>query len=410
MSTLSLPTLKSFSGERKPLKRLHTTNHPPVPEVDGVDGTSEESEQYDDDDQNPLHRSPRWILGARVAAIRSGASLGFSIFHYSDPRAPPPTKTIWLDSTLSKWRGRKLIAVDVFDPIPKSEQGPRMPDAKRLAVINFHGGGFFLGRGTDDRHWVGALNLSLDAIVFSVNYRLAPSYPFPTPVEDCADAILQICARAAEFKFDSVILSGFSAGGTLSLASWSLLNNPEGWGYELPCAAPSIDGFALFYPGLDWSIPRWKKRQTCEQPSLALASGLTDLIDASYIHPPRTIEERRDIRLSPGRMPDYLVDKLPPVHMCMCEHDMLRAEAHAFVERLRDRGREVTARVVEGERHAWDKPPPMWQKPSALVEYTAAIARIKGWLDGAGGGSSSSEGDLSDEKGAIPMGDSDVSS
>jgi len=373
MSTLSVPTLKS-TRVRKALQRLRSTDHLPLSTIPAVQDEDEE------DDQNPLQNSSRWVLGARVAAIRSGAYLGFSIFHYSDPKAPPPTKTIWVDSTLSKWTGRQVIAVDVFDPIPKSEHKKKIPDGKRLAVINFHGGGFFLGSGTDDRHWVGALNNSLDAIVFSVNYRLAPSYPFPTPVEDCADAVLQICGRADEFRFDKVILSGFSAGGTLSLASWIILHYPQQWGYELGRPVPPIEGLALFYPGLDWSIPRWKKRQNCAQPGLALPKSLTDLIDASYIYPPRTIKERRDLRMSPGLMPDELLDELPPIHLCMCEHDMLRAEGHRFVNRLRDRDKEVTARLVTGERHAWDKPPPMAQKPSASVEYTVAIAHIKGWL------------------------------
>jgi acetyl esterase/lipase len=326
--------------------------------------------------------------------------LGFSIFHYSDPKAPPPTKTIWLDSTLSQWSGRQVIAVDIFDPIPKSEHKKKIPDGRRLAVINFHGGGFVLGSGTDDRHWVGSLNNALDAIVFSVNYRLAPSYPFPTAVEDCADAILQICGRADEFRFDKVILSGFSAGGTLSLASWILLHDPEQWGYDLQKPVPPITGLALFYPGLDWSIPRWKKRTTCAQPDLTLPASLTDLIDASYIYPPRTIKERQDIRLSPGLMPDHLLDKLPPIHLCMCEHDMLRAEGHRFVNRLQDRGKEVTSRVVMGERHAWDKPPPLLQKRSAAVEYTATIAYAKGWLSQEGGVRGGD--DTGDKKNVVP--------
>ncbi len=76
---------------------------------------------------------------------------------------------------------------------------------------------------------------ALDAVVFSVNYRLAPSYPYPTPVEDCLDSIIQIVMRCAEFGIDPdrIVLSGFSAGGNMALATWIMLQQPEKWGYQL---------------------------------------------------------------------------------------------------------------------------------------------------------------------------------
>src|SRR5204863_5351578 len=191
----------------------------------------------------------------------------------------------------------KKIKVEIWASPHDSVLGCR---AKRPAVINFHGGGFVLGQGTDDARWAGAVMAAIDAVVFSVNYRLAPDYPFPTPVEDCADAILQIWSRADEFGIDRdrIILSGFSAGGTLALASWVLLQNPIRWGYQVPSLQPSVAGLALFYPALDRTISRQRQRQSCSRPDLTLSKYLTDLFDASYMYPPFTRTERGDLRLS----------------------------------------------------------------------------------------------------------------
>ncbi|CAM1511161.1 Fc.00g086740.m01.CDS01 [Cosmosporella sp. VM-42] len=324
---------------------------------------------------NPLESSSRWSLVARAQAIRSAASLGFSIGNRTDPPAPSPSREILLDSTLSEWKGRGKIKVEVWNP-------PRLSIGARTAVIDFHGGGWILGAGTDDARWAGAVMGALDAVVFTVNYRLAPSYPFPTPIEDCVDAILQIKKRAAEFGIDPdrIILSGFSAGATSALSAWLILQDPTKWNYTLPLSPPKIAGLALFYPVLDWTITRPNKRLTCNRPDLTLPKGLTDLIDACYIYPVIPREERTDPRLSPGLMSDDLIKKLPPIHLVLCEYDMLLAEGKRFADRLTEADKPHNLRVVEGEKHGWDNPPPMAPKESVGVEYGEAVQAMAGWL------------------------------
>lgn len=324
---------------------------------------------------NPLEASSRWYLNARASAVRYAAIFGYSIANRSDPAAPSPSRDIWLDSTLSEWKGRQKIKVEVWVP-------PRISVGPRAAVINLHGGGWILGQGTDDARWAGAVMGDLDAIVFTVNYRLAPSYPFPVSIEDCVDAIFQIAARAAEFGIDRdrMILTGFSAGATLALSSWAVLKDPSRWDYKLPETPPEIAGLTLFYPTLDITISRPEKRQTCTRPELTLSPGMTDLIDASYCYPPVPRERRTDPRLSPGLMPDELLKKLPPVHLCLCEYDMLLAEGVRFAKRLQFHHKPFSMRVVDGEAHAWDKPPLIAPKESVGVEYGEATQAMARWL------------------------------
>lgn len=327
------------------------------------------------DYDNPLETSSRWYLQAKAQTVRYAASLGFSIHNRSDPPAPYHSREIWLDSTLSEWKGQKKIKVEVWNP-------PRISVGPRAAVINLHGGGWILGQGTDDARWANAALCDVDAVVFTVNYRLAPSYPFPTPMEDCVDAILQIASRANEFGIDPdrIVLSGFSAGATNALTSWIVLQDPAQWNYQFPSPPPSILGIILFYPTLDVTISRPGKRQTCTRPERTLSPGMTDLIDASYFYPPIPREKRTDPRMSPGLMSDELLKKLPHFHMVLCEYDMLLAEGVRFAERLEQNDKPFTVRIVEGEGHAWDKPPPMGPKESVFVEYGKATDSIARWL------------------------------
>lgn len=339
----------------------------------------------EEDYVNPAEKSPRWLLGMHALTFRFLAGIGFRLGNRSGLPAPSPTETIWLDSTLGEWKGKKVISANVWIP-PDTSPSPGL--GKRPAVINFHGGGYILGQGTDDARWAGVLVEELGAVVFSVNYRLAPAYPFPTPSEDCADAILQIMRLAERYSIDTdrVIISGFSAGATLALSSWIILQDPARWGYEIPTTTavmpPKIAGLALYYPVLDWTLDRHQKRAACGRPDLTLPSSMTDLIDASYLHPPLPRRERTDPRLSPGLMPDDLVDRLPPIHLCLCEHDMLLAEGRLFAERLEKHEKKVSVRVVEDEKHAWDKPLPLAPKSSVAFEYGITIAAVKSWFDG----------------------------
>jgi acetyl esterase/lipase len=358
-----------------------TNKHIPLPTIimDAIPTESNPTTPEPPDYVNPLEASSRWYLNARASAVRYAASLGFSIHNRMDPPAPSPSREVWLDSKLSKYPGREKIKVEVWNC-------PRLCVGPRAAIINFHGGGWILGQGTDDARWAGSVLTSLESVVFTVNYRLAPSYPFPTPVEDCVDAVLQIASRAQEFGIDpqSIILSGFSAGASMALASWNVLNYPSRFGYDFtPLEAP-IAGITLFYPVLDWTISRPEKRLTCNKPELTLPKGLTDLIDASYVHPAIPREARTDLRLSPGLMSDDMMEKLPPVHLCLCEFDMLLAEGIRFAKRLEAMNKHLTLRIVAGERHGWDNPPPLAPKESVAVEYGEAIQAMAAWLGQAG--------------------------
>jgi acetyl esterase len=85
------------------------------------------------------------------------------------------------------------------------------------AVIVVHGGGFIAG---DKQTYVKPLFEPLTRggfAWFTINYRLAPVYPFPAAVEDVERAVAWLRANAAAYKVDPsrIALMGESAGGHL---------------------------------------------------------------------------------------------------------------------------------------------------------------------------------------------------
>ena len=85
---------------------------------------------------------------------------------------------------------------------------------KSGALLWIHGGGLVLGRPEQANTWCSALAADLDALVVSVDYRLAPEHPFPDGLTDCYDALVWLHDRAAELGVDPgrIAVGGDSAG------------------------------------------------------------------------------------------------------------------------------------------------------------------------------------------------------
>lgn len=83
--------------------------------------------------------------------------------------------------------------------------------------------------------------------VVAVDYRLAPEHPFPTPVDDCADALSWVHSQAETRGWDPtlIVVGGESAGGGLASAVALKARDDDG---------PMVAGLLLIYPMLD---DRW---------------------------------------------------------------------------------------------------------------------------------------------------------
>lgn len=97
---------------------------------------------------------------------------------------------------------------------------PRSCTGRAGAILHIHGGGFVLGTAEIADLANRELSAQLGCRIFSVAYRLAPEYPYPTPIEDCYAALAWIWRNADDLAIDRarIGVKGESAGGGLAAA------------------------------------------------------------------------------------------------------------------------------------------------------------------------------------------------
>ena len=85
-------------------------------------------------------------------------------------------------------------------------------------IFNIHGGGWIHGTKEPLGREQGFLQRGISVV--HITYRFTPANPLPAPVMDAARALQFVCSKAVEWNIDPkrVILSGFSAGGTIFVA------------------------------------------------------------------------------------------------------------------------------------------------------------------------------------------------
>ncbi|MFN7996066.1 MAG: alpha/beta hydrolase [Bryobacteraceae bacterium] len=143
------------------------------------------------------------------------AILLISIFGAFAAVAMPPTQ----ENIVYGEAGGEKLTMDYYAP---SGQGPHP------IVIIIHGGGFVGGTSKNNSEAYCADFLAPAGYsVLSINYRLAPKYPYPAMVDDVVESIRYARSHAHDFAGDPnrIALLGGSAGGYLSNMA-GLLNAP----------------------------------------------------------------------------------------------------------------------------------------------------------------------------------------
>ncbi|KAK7056326.1 hypothetical protein VNI00_002879 [Paramarasmius palmivorus] len=331
-------------------------------------------------------RRPRWALQMEAVMWRNLMDIGMRMHAMASPPAPSPSRTISIPARISR-EGN----------IPLHFYFPKSYDAEKRriypVVINFHGGGFTIGRATDDARWARAVVDYAEAVVVSVDYRLAPEHPFPTAIEDGVDAALYLIDHAEEFRLDPdrVAFSGFSAGGNMSFSvpirlaeEYRLQRQREGKPEEGGPGPSSIRqgtivAIASWYPSVDYTNSREERRKTNVRRDKDLPKFFTNLFDSSYLYPAHGVDLRSPW-LSPGIAPDSMIKDLPEnIVLYTCEWDELRAEGERFYERLvNDFGKQVVYKKVTGVAHAFDKTPnPFRWDPKIEELYQDACKELR---------------------------------
>ncbi|KAI5295635.1 hypothetical protein KEM52_000767 [Ascosphaera acerosa] len=157
----------------------------------------------------------RWLY---VKAVTLRFLMRIGMFIHGFPRALTKKPSFYRTVTPTTSTGPgKSPRIPLAFYVPADYERERGHGKLFPVVVNFHGGGFALGSGTDDWAWIEKVVAITEAVVVSVDYRLAPEHPFPTAVDDGVDALRYLEDHADELALDvsRVVLTGFSSGGNL---------------------------------------------------------------------------------------------------------------------------------------------------------------------------------------------------
>mgnify|MGYP003629409086 FL=1 len=336
---------------------------------------------------------PRWMLLLQASALRKLMDFGMFLHRLHPPRPRPPSFRRSIPVTVSPRKGTiELLFYTPSDYLARLQNNEAL---KYPVLLNFHAGGFTIGRANDDARWATAVVDIVGAVVVCVNYRLAPKWYFPTAVEDGVDAILYLVRNADELRIDAyqIGVSGFSSGGNMAFTvplrfqeELCRMSDRE----QLPANSTGREGGRViviisWYPPTDFATnTRSERRKTNIRPDTELPRSVTKLFDASYLYPPHNVS-LSNCYLSPGLAPDEILGELPDdIIIYTCEWDGLRAEAERFKERLvGDLGKRVRYTVVQGVRHGWDKSPnPFKRNPTRELAYREACVELKRIFEG----------------------------
>ncbi|KAI1097300.1 alpha/beta-hydrolase [Jackrogersella minutella] len=360
--------------------KMQTVEGIPIPARSNIEGKLAEGEvppnQKPKKAKDKTGAPPsRFSLRVTAGWWRSLQCIGMSLHFLASPRPPNPDFVKSIPSTLATQTGQFNLHFYLPDGYKRDSRSDKWP-----VVVNFHGGGFTLGSASDDARFARFVLEKCHAVFVSVEYRLAPEFPFPTAVDDGADALLYIIKNAAELQVDSnkIATSGFSAGGNIALTAPIRL-----FEHRKTTEVPEyrILAVATWYPITDYTLSRAERRKSAFRPEATLPPALTNLFDASYLFPPEL--DLAHPCLSPSRASDeVLIESLPPnVIFYTCEWDMLLREGKELAQRLQKPpiSKNVYYTMIPDVGHGWDKGPNPMKPPSKSERlYGECCRRLRG--------------------------------
>ncbi len=142
-----------------------------------------------------------------------------------DTAPPPPAQRPEIrreDRTVPAQGSQPAVPIRIYSPMTAA-------GAPRPCIFEIHGGGFMFGTLDMMDGWCDAIAASVDAVVVSVDYRLAPEHPFPAGIDDCYAALRWTADNAKSLGIDlkRLAIAGQSAGGGLA-AGLALMARDKG--------------------------------------------------------------------------------------------------------------------------------------------------------------------------------------
>ncbi|MEH3128343.1 MAG: alpha/beta hydrolase [Mycolicibacterium neoaurum] len=232
---------------------------------------------------------------------------------------PPPNMLVQLRIE------ERVIGSGELQDIPARIYWPPVDQHDNLPVIvYYHGGGWAIGDLDTHDHVARAHSVGAEAIVVSVDYRLAPEHPFPAGVEDAWAALQWVGEHAAELGGDPnrIAVAGDSAGGNLS-AVMALRARDAG--------GPPLVFQLLWYPVVvgDRSAPSFIENAD----AYILNRDVTNAFLTWYL-PGVDLDDPAGLPTDVAPANAKSLAGLPPAYIGTAEHDPLRDDGAKYAEML----------------------------------------------------------------------------
>ncbi|XP_068686137.1 arylacetamide deacetylase-like [Montipora capricornis] len=248
---------------------------------------------------------------------------------------------------------------------------------KRTGVVYIHGGGWVFGAPDLFHPFTYPLAKGSDAVLISVDYRLAPKHPFPVQFHECYAVVDTVLDNAYLYGIDRnrIVIAGDSSGGNLAAAvalklrdenkkiAAQVLIQPtlQFMDFSLP-SIKSMDSGAITANLLAHFWSHYITGSSSMAPSFLVNNHSSHLLNTkyssyigvndkekhktekitgkpSYLIPKAVLDALTDYRASP-LMADNLKG-LPKTMLITCEYDILRDDGLLYKARLKDAGVEV---------------------------------------------------------------------
>lgn len=230
--------------------------------------------------------------------------------------------------------GAAEITLSVFSPVHRTGPGP--------GIFAVHGGGMIMGDRLTGISLVLPWVIEHGAVAVTAEYRLAPEFPDPAPVEDCYAALVWMAEHAEEIGIDRarILLAGASAGGGLAAGTALLARDRNG---------PAILGQLLSCPMLD---DRDATASTAQFDGVGAWDRTSNRTGWCALLGDRVAGPDVSIYAAPARAHDLA--GLPPTFIDVGSAEVFRDEDVRFASQIWSDGGEAELHVWPGGTHGWE--------------------------------------------------------
>lgn len=297
------------------------------------------------------NRQPVALRDLMIAPVRSG--------YIGDGRQPDPALVPPSGAQAVPDVDVNQVYLPVRDGVARCQlYRPTAASAGPLPVIvYYHGGGFTVGASEDCDFLARKLAYTNHALVVSANYRSAPEFMFPVPLNDAYDVYRWIVEHGADVDADTsrVAVAGDSAGSNFA-AAIPLRAREDG--ARIPDAVVMLGAFA------DFQFERWPSFLAQAPRGIVYDMAFAGFIRGAYVG--ATAWQHPWVSPIEGDLTGY-----PLTVVVAGTHDPIVDSARAFARRIRDAGGTTVDYFPDGMPHGFYFFPGVHREESVAYDVVA---------------------------------------